>query len=890
MITWQFGHQVAASILDATWQAGLLAILVAVTCRLVPRIPAKCQSAMWLVVLIRLLAPTVPQSNVSIFNLAKMLMPTPVAQDASVVTAHAKQPTDRTTLEESTANTNGITSPRLLTASLKSPTPDSNGSPHASRSRQLSIDQATPSHVRAASLGDRLSFWHVVLAVWAVGVFIVAMRSVATMLALRRLLRACRPVDDARVQRLLDEIRIESGIWQFPKLLITPHKIAPALSGVIHPKIIMSESTLGALKDEDLRWLFRHELAHIRRWDLPIHRLWWCARALHWFNPLVWWAYSRAQSESEFACDESVLAVRSEACGYGQTLLRVAELLIDLKPVPAGVGLLTRGPSLARRIAMISNYRQRSRFATLIAVTLVLAFAGAGLTDAIEDAPPQTPDQAGQAGQPDQKPAPKKVEKKPLENRIVVISVVDSNDKPVAGAHVHAGVWSKDPTKANQTSVCDADGKTTFELPASFSLLRVWATKEGHVPMYAQWWPKFQKDGHLVPPEYKFRLEKGSEIGGFIKNEAGEPIEGVKIEVKLVSPPNQPPLMTRLSVSNWLAESDTARTTDARGYWSLDNVPADDKSRILVKTSHPDYLDDQVFGAAQNAQGITNISLRTKKATITMDRGVSLTGTVVDPQGSPIVKAVVIHGDDPYLQPGYQEVLTNEEGEFQLPRLAAGPTTVTVLAEGWSPHLETVELMRDAKPARFQLKKGRTLRIRFVDTKGQPIPNVYIGIAKWRGRQSLHNHRHPGVLDTKIPRQADERGIYQWKWAPDDEIEYWFEKSGFVDKREVTLIAEDSHVVTLEVPIVVTGKVTDAETGEPIEFFQVRPATGSRMPRPGPETQPGKNGEYRVAIERRSPFFYIVIEADGYEFSQSKLFPGFKEDAFQFDCKLKKRK
>ncbi len=39
-------------------------------------------------------------------------------------------------------------------------------------------------------------------------------------------------------------------------------------------------------------------------------------------------------------------------------------------------------------------------------------------------------------------------------------------------------------------------------------------------------------------------------------------------------------------------------------------------------------------------------------------------------------------------------------------------------------------------------------------------------IAKWRGGESLYNHRHPNVLDTHIPGQADENGLYRWSWAP----------------------------------------------------------------------------------------------------------------------------
>lgn len=888
----QVGRVLTSSIVEATWQAGLLAILVAIVCRVVPRIPARCRAAMWLVVLIRLLAPAVPQSNISLFNLggiaapvySSLAEPRPSSTDSTARDGIA----NRDGVKTNTRETRVSSRPSPVHTAAASTSPASNG--RMIKTATTDLKSATnPSRSGTASAGLRL--WPVrkmAFAIWGLGVSMFALRFLATGLALRRLLRNCTPVEQPEVLQLLDGVRNELGMRRRVVLWTTADKIAPALTGILRPKIVLSTATLAVLSDAELRWLLRHECAHVRRWDVLNSRLWWCARAVHWFNPLVWWAHSRAQAEAEFACDERMLTLRSGPSAYGQSLLRVAELLIDLKPVPASVGLLTRGPGLARRIVMIANYRRQSRLGTATAVLLVLGLAAAGLTGAVEDAPPEK--QAASQEKQEQKAAKDEpVKDEPVKvKRIVTVVVVDGDDRPIPQADIHVGLWAKDPAKGNSDYVCDDKGQASIELPYSYDLLRIWATKDGHVPMFAQWWPKYQADGHKLPAEYTFRLEKGTEIGGFIKNEDGEPIAGAKVEVMVSQPPNPQQLMTRLSVSTWLAEGDGGRITDDRGYWSLDTIPNDDKFRIQVKTSHPDYLDDQVWAAAQKDQGIDNASLRKKDGTITMSRGVALRGTVVDPEGTPIAGAVVIHGEDPYLQTGSQEVLTNEKGIFELPRLASEPTTVTVLAEGWSPQMTTEALKRNIEPVRFQMKKGRTIRIRFVDSDGKPIPRAYVGIAKWRGKQSLYNHRHPNVLDTKIPGRADERGVYIWKWAPEDEVEYRFESEGFVDRRGVTLVAGDSHEIVLGRPVVVSGKVTDAETGEPIPFFKVRPASGPRAPRAGPETQAGKNGKYEVNITRRSPLVFVIIEAEGYVPQQSDLFPGFKEGTFEFNCKLKK--
>jgi hypothetical protein len=44
---------------------------------------------------------------------------------------------------------------------------------------------------------------------------------------------------------------------------------------------------------------------------------------------------------------------------------------------------------------------------------------------------------------------------------------------------------------------------------------------------------------------------------------------------------------------------------------------------------------------------------------------------------------------------------------------------------------------------------------------------------------SLFNWRHPNVPYSKIPDKADEGGRYEWTWAPEDKVRYYFSKEGY---------------------------------------------------------------------------------------------------------------
>jgi hypothetical protein len=73
-----------------------------------------------------------------------------------------------------------------------------------------------------------------------------------------------------------------------------------------------------------------------------------------------------------------------------------------------------------------------------------------------------------------------------------------------------------------------------------------------------------------------------------------------------------------------------------------------------------------------------------------------------------------------------------------------------------------------------------------VDRSDKPVPEVGVMIMEWRGGKSLYNHKHPDVLDTKIPRQADKNGLYEWPWAPEDSVEYVFSIKGFAEAASLT--------------------------------------------------------------------------------------------------------
>jgi uncharacterized GH25 family protein len=386
--------------------------------------------------------------------------------------------------------------------------------------------------------------------------------------------------------------------------------------------------------------------------------------------------------------------------------------------------------------------------------------------------------------------------------RHMTVRTVDDAGKAVPNTRIYVCIWPDDDEKYKTSKAnyfTDDEGKVDVLVPDPPRLFRVWTQKDGYVPLFAQWWPEHQPDGDQIPDEFTFTLPTGTKIGGTIMDDAGKPIAGATVEVMLVQQ-GDPGRLQRPVPSTWLAEvpgpGENPCITDGQGRWSLNNVPAGDNVNVRVKLSHPGFINDTTWGGLQEEQGVTMASLRDATAKIAMYEGIHARGTITA-DGKPVADAVVVWGDNPYMQEGSQEVRTAANGEYELPPLAPGVYPLTVIAEGWRPELSIVEIDDGMPPANFELQRGNLLRIKFVDENGEPIPEVYVGLRGWRGKESLYNHKHPNVLDTKIPLQADKDGVYEWTWAPPDEVKYSFGKKGYQQNESVLIADEEEYVVEL---------------------------------------------------------------------------------------------
>lgn len=131
------------------------------------------------------------------------------------------------------------------------------------------------------------------------------------------------PADDEKLLAQMETLRRWMGVRANVSLWICPTLDTPLLYGLFRPRICLQD---GALPQETLELVLRHELTHLRHGDLWVRALSLAAVCLNWFNPMVYLAARSGAHCCETACDAAVLQNASFAArkAYGQTLLALA--------------------------------------------------------------------------------------------------------------------------------------------------------------------------------------------------------------------------------------------------------------------------------------------------------------------------------------------------------------------------------------------------------------------------------------------------------------------------------------------------------------------------------------------------------------------------------------
>ena len=493
------------------------------------------------------------------------------------------------------------------------------------------------------------------LSAWLMGSILLGARLAAGQWRMARLRSGAIPAGTA-IEALCAELARGMSL-STPAVLRSPFLSSPCLDGLRRPVILLPEDCEASLRETLI-----HELAHLARRDGFWNLLRRVSTAAFWVQPLLWVLSRRLEVTAEEVCDDYVVQFGADRARYAGHLLELAER--TLPPLaPSGVGMISLRSLLARRVTRILDSSRtlstragaRAVTATVLAGligTLLAGLLGVGSGDR---------QVLGDEAQGEKLPAALGAAPNlPARTKTVRGRVVGPDGKPFAGATVtiaryrraatdpyfsgSGSHWKPDRQEMDRAR-SDADGRfrLTFEDREIGLAEERDSPDRWDMPLIVAWAPGFGPDWVEgdVTEEHPLRLIRDDvPINGRIIDLEGRPVAGAAVRVHRLESPE-----SAEAVERWLKAAASKAAGDERWFPSSGRLTGDEPAVSAPVTTDSDGR-FRLNGLGRDRMATVEISGRS----ITLRRVQVVTRQMKRVGGGPVDRAQLIeldyHGAD----------------------------------------------------------------------------------------------------------------------------------------------------------------------------------------------------------------------------------------------------
>lgn len=176
-----------------------------------------------------------------------------------------------------------------------------------------------------------------------------------------------RDVSRADYAAMLSDTARDLGV-SAPEMIVCEAISTPAVTGLLRPRLLLPHEHYDV---QELRYILRHELCHLKRRDMLLKLVLLAANAMHWFNPVVYLMLRQADEDIELACDSAATdgLELPERAAYSRTLLAAVQSSVRALPATTCFGGTVE--RLKRRITNVLG-AQKKRGLGVVALVLAL--------------------------------------------------------------------------------------------------------------------------------------------------------------------------------------------------------------------------------------------------------------------------------------------------------------------------------------------------------------------------------------------------------------------------------------------------------------------------------------------------------------------------------------
>lgn len=302
------------------------------------KLTPKWHFYLWIILMIRLMIPGLPESDISLLNNI------PVTQINTIAESTASD-------QLSNKAVSGFVEGSLV---MKSPI--------------TGIEQK-----RAFAVPEQRV--NLLLYGWLAGAALMAVYLAGAYEVFNRRTKKLPLCEEAEILTLFQECKEDTGIVS-KKITLRCGGTTPMLQGVFKPTILIPEG----YSRKELRHILIHELCHYKHKDILINMICCAFLCVYWFNPIMWLCFYVIRRDLEILCDEHAIEITGERKEYAKTLLRTASKRNQF--LFATTSIQNGEKEVAKRIKHIAYFKKPRRWISVFAIFVVMITGLVCLTDA----------------------------------------------------------------------------------------------------------------------------------------------------------------------------------------------------------------------------------------------------------------------------------------------------------------------------------------------------------------------------------------------------------------------------------------------------------------------------------------------------------------------------
>lgn len=162
-----------------------------------------------------------------------------------------------------------------------------------------------PIALQAGNNNTGITLLDLIIMIWIIGcIMYLSVHLLSYLHYKKQIMKNGVPIINGRILNQLKSLQEDLRIKNIITVIYYREAASPMIIGFFHPILVLPENDYN---QEEMFFILKHELIHLKRHDVCFKLLFLIAAALHWFNPIIYLMQREAGIDMELSCDERVI-------------------------------------------------------------------------------------------------------------------------------------------------------------------------------------------------------------------------------------------------------------------------------------------------------------------------------------------------------------------------------------------------------------------------------------------------------------------------------------------------------------------------------------------------------------------------------------------------------